>query len=888
MFFFLEMSIIKFNIVLIFIFKYLLYFLSSSVDLFLFLPVFGLDSINYNVFYMWHNYYNDSNLSSTPIGIILKVVSLDHSFILYNQTSDLNYSFLRVYPDYYIKYNILLDNRVNLIHPQFFIIILIGYSILSDNIKFFLIYDVLMCLLFLSISVFILGLYWSNQNAYWDYWWIWDLSEITVIVYLFVILVIIHNYSRFYTITLFSEIDDSFFIFFLFYKTITAIFNNSHIFINDSSDGVSSLLSIYFYIFCFLDFKKDEYVESDLTRFRGYLGYDSFDIFISISFVFISSSYFSFILGVISEKFYTLFIYFFIGIAIPIKVKNLNIVKFHFFLFFLTIVSYNNRMNFYFNLNQYTQIFSNYSFYRLFVIDQFTNFYTYSSKKFYIFDNKYTVDSVILNYFNSNDTLYLDLLSGLSFNSLIPNSNIFFLIIIIPLFLYIYKLLCSFINIIMNFISIFNWIRLNPVLPSYIAKNRLFLTYVVRLKKILNIVGFSFKSNSWYIRRVNNLLFLFSFSGLFLVIFIIFFSVILISYLRFIISSNFYIFWEFIDNLDFIFMSLSFWFFYAIIYVKHYIYFISNNNNINKVIDYIKDNSIIDIFFKSDFLLIWKFNNKSIVLKDTRELFNFESPCTTIKRVFSFNIEKFLIIDNANIEKKISKFKENTTTISNFKDLNYGINLYNNFFLPEVKNDSIKYLRFSQWVFKYYNLSSSSVNKLYNLNKKFNLINFKNIKKTNKIDNIYYNFSRFFLNTEFINNNLVNKSNMCNYNTSHKNISGLDQNYSNYMSNLKFITSDSLWLFGKFSYVNNLTSDSLLNAVNFIKLNKNNGKSDSKIKLKNEKFFIGLIDNDTYFTNNKEINIGINFYNTYCQKQKKVIPYNKNNKKKYFNGLFFM
>lgn len=103
---------------------------------------------------------------------------------------------------YYYK-NELLINNINYIHPLCIYTVissfLISYYHFNKSWFFILIFKYCYLSLKLLYFILILGCWWSYQEDLWNSWWSWEISEISNLIYLYIIILQIHrlnNYSQ--------------------------------------------------------------------------------------------------------------------------------------------------------------------------------------------------------------------------------------------------------------------------------------------------------------------------------------------------------------------------------------------------------------------------------------------------------------------------------------------------------------------------------------------------------------------------------------------------------------------------------------------------------------------------------------------------------------------
>lgn len=194
---------------------------------------------------------------------------------------------------YYMNGNELLNQDSKFIHP---LISDLGSTIQLDF------FDILLNIKFielvLDISFLVLGINWSNQNLTWNFWWIWDLSEILIIISLIYCIVQIHDdddndnesseFHEFFDSDI--DTDDGFFTVFLFYFFIIQLINVSHSFITNTGDFIT-LWVTFFLISFFIDQYDDEIVFDDVLYGDLKISQNNtknYNIFISIDILFLT------------------------------------------------------------------------------------------------------------------------------------------------------------------------------------------------------------------------------------------------------------------------------------------------------------------------------------------------------------------------------------------------------------------------------------------------------------------------------------------------------------------------------------------------------------------------------------------------------------------------
>ena len=130
----------------------------------------------------------------------------------------------------------------------------------------------------------------------------------------------------------------------------------------------------------------------------------------------------------------------------------------------------------------------------------------------------------------------------------------------------------------MNFLNIYNWLKLNITLPSFLFKNRFFVPYIKNIKKIFNLLGFTYKNNSWYIEKFNNILNLVTVTKLVNSVAVVLGFILLINVLD--LKSDF-VFIEFIglvDTVELITSGIIFCIYWVILFIKFKIIFICQHH----------------------------------------------------------------------------------------------------------------------------------------------------------------------------------------------------------------------------------------------------------------------------------------------------------------------
>ncbi len=303
----------------------------------------------------------------------------------------------------------------------------------------------------------------------------------------------------------------------------------------------------------------------------------------------------------------------------------------------------------------------------------------------------------------------------------------------------------------MNFLNIYNWLKLNITLPSFLFKNRFFVPYIKNIKKIFNLLGFTYKNNSWYIEKFNNILNLVTVTKLVNSVAIVLGFILLINVLD--LKSDF-VFIEFIglvDTVELITSGIVFCIYWVIIFIKFKIIFIFTKKNekytkySNEVIDLTKRNTLNINFFDmstpSDVSKLFDNFNVLSFVKLYNKLYN----CTYLTDYVNpsvIKLESFLLIQQKSLNLMTYK---TMTNYSNFiltgnQYLQYNLKTNKKTYTNVDIYTSIKSIKYTKWLFNYFGSNKNNYSYLYNLNNKFSyLFNSSLFSMSNTFTNTFTN-----------------------------------------------------------------------------------------------------------------------------------------------------
>lgn len=408
----------------------------------------------------------------------------------------------------------------------------------------------------------------------------------------------------------------------------------------------------------------------------------------------------------------------------------------------------------------------------------------------------------------------------------------------------------------MHYIEVFNLMRTEVILPSSISKNRVFIPYINKIKRIFNFCGFSYRSNKWYIDKINNIFN--SVNPKSIIIWIISF-VSLVIYIKFFFneySFSFFLLWKSVEIFEDFFTSILIYIYCFFISLKVYTWKLLFNKNI------IKTNGIFDSSYGIKDYNDSEFGNNFKTKIDSNKLPLLKS----LYKSGAFYLEnnyrnkKFRSLDDYLQTKpvtnkttggfkytrdfvelrglKFNKKKNNSLTLNN-KD-------FFSFYYLNLNLQNFKNLKLNQWFSKYNGLNSTNYNYFYGINSKFNLIS--------------DNFKLFNINNQ---ENTVKPHNNLNLNLFLKNKeSSFFKYYLNYNN---FIGNSNSWIFNK------------INLLQLI-LNNNNVKHIYNCSTDFERLYLKLIKNNTSFFLNTNRDDSFNFYNNFNFYNIKLGSINNNTK----------
>lgn len=238
--------------------------------------------------------------------------------------------------NYYIKSNELLNQDSRLIHPLIndllFSNVLQSNSIKFDNTH----YSIVLGLLFL-----IIGISWSNQNLTWNYWWIWDLSEMLIVLLVLSLINQLHKnenddndiYLNFGFFDYKIYLEDILFIFFFIYFFIIQLYNISHNFIKNPNEYI---IFWFFFLSTYLVYITYFYTSSLVRNYKSQI--------INCITNFIITDIFFFTLILVELQYFHLIIiclYLIFFILIMYNILNIyNIIKMKFILIHFIIIGF--------------------------------------------------------------------------------------------------------------------------------------------------------------------------------------------------------------------------------------------------------------------------------------------------------------------------------------------------------------------------------------------------------------------------------------------------------------------------------------------------------------------------------------------------------------------
>lgn len=444
----------------------------------------------------------------------------------------------------------------------------------------------------------------------------------------------------------------------------------------------------------------------------------------------------------------------------------------------------------------------------------------------------------------------------------------------------------------MLFNRFYSWIKYKTIPSSFLFKNRLFIEREVQNKKIMNNLGWLFRSSKWNFRQSSNIklnskymYFNFIFSILFIYLIFYLFS-------NFFLLKNFinifcFCFWFSIDIFDYC-LAFIFWLFFYIIYI---------------ILNYL--NFIFWSFFKINLYkekdLKLNINNSFI---KNNSIFNFKYLC-----YFYINKNYDYLFNNYNYLFNLNKFDSNI-----FKNLIFYKNLYQLVYFLNLNNFELNKIALNYNFYCFFNLINNNVNQSkywkyysYFYIKKifFNGFNFNNIIISNNnyelINIIKSNNINNFLIFHWIDNNFnfninFNKLNLFIY--KEKKFLFLLNNFNSFINTNKWLK----WVY-KYSILHRQSLKFNTKIVNLLKnidvhffndkiLNKNlwlmsylNKQNFNTLSLYNDilykNFFLNenlnlnyFLLNNNYQTNFLNLNNLLYSYNWYL---KRFYFYNENN-----------
>ncbi len=405
----------------------------------------------------------------------------------------------------------------------------------------------------------------------------------------------------------------------------------------------------------------------------------------------------------------------------------------------------------------------------------------------------------------------------------------------------------------MNFLNIYNWLKLNTTLPSFLFKNRFFVPYIKNIKKIFNLLGFTYKNNSWYIEKFNNILNLVTITKLVNSVAIILGFILLVSILD---LRRDFVFMEFIgviDTIELITSGMIFCIYWVMLFIKFKIISIFTKKDTkytsysNEVLDLTRLNTLNMNFFDtstpSDISKLFDNFNVLSFIKLYNKLYNCIYVSTNVN-TSTTKLEYFLLIQQKSLNLMNYKTMTNISNfiISNNQYLQYNLKTNKKTYINADIYSFIKSIKYTKWLFNYFGSNKNNYSYLYNLNNKFNyfynssLLSISNtftnaftnlidkevteikynfnensaLKTTNSSKlfslytlnngfNVFNNFfisNKFSLYSNFLNNNITQQSDL--------------NNKRQYIQHLELFTN-----FTELSNKNSIKTD-LFNSINFI------------------------------------------------------------------------
>lgn len=371
----------------------------------------------------------------------------------------------------------------------------------------------------------------------------------------------------------------------------------------------------------------------------------------------------------------------------------------------------------------------------------------------------------------------------------------------------------------MNFYEVLNLIKKKHNLPSYIAKNRIYLPYILKVKKVFNFFGFTYRSNAWYINKINNLLNYVKISNIF---YTTLFVIILLFCYKNLYLNNLIMFtiWKIWNLFELFLINISFILFYIWLRIKVWIstnFFKITQHKVNTVTQknlYNLDLQVLETknsknFIKSEWIDF--FINKDNYARFVKIYYHYykfiQSKPSTLTPVTSFHNNYSLI----NFIKK----KNKNTLMTNIPWYIHSKNIKRHVYNNENKDNESQYLlkymfssnriflnnfsslKYNQWIFKYCGLNAPNNSILLDLNKKFLNLNNLSVSKYSTLrefisskgfifkTNTDYRFITFYY--RYINNTYSNCLKI------------------NFNKNYYTTVYSNLWLTSKFKFSFNLT-----------------------------------------------------------------------------------
>ena len=473
--------------------------------------------------------------------------------------------------------NVLLFNSLNSIHPFLthicisFIYCLLfsslyGLNNLYLNLWFVNYYwYVIKCSYFCLLFNISLSMWWAFQEGTWGGWWSWDISEIIIIFFLYIFLILLHsNYLFNRSLVFYYILIQHIFILCLFYKIIKIFFIwNLHTFFDNMLVGLWSFNSIYL-LFCII------YCIIYILKKNINISFHDYCIKFNDRYIY------NIVLLFYFNKFYLLFTFY--------SLNLLNILSLIYILLYFWLINWTRPYLQHISFT-WIYIFISLNYYQVYISFYWTYiFYSYLINSYIIF--LYTLN------FNYIIKLYWYYFSNLILNNLfIFNLNMYLCMFLIHMNLFYINLIfifyenLNFINLFifyivyfMDFLYYYNWLRFSILTPSYFAKNRLLVERTYQNRLIYSFFGFTQKSFIWtQISNtvVNNYLWKNIYYGLFL-IFGLLFICILISFNFFIFNFPvkywfIYICWRLFDGFYFFFLQCQYLFIICLLSSSWYV-----------------------------------------------------------------------------------------------------------------------------------------------------------------------------------------------------------------------------------------------------------------------------------------------------------------------------